>query len=115
MTVFRNLVENAIKYTRAEQQESHIVLGHRRSEPDYLDILLDDDGIGITQGEEDWIFVDGYRCDNAMRRRPGGGSGIGLAHSKQLLQQMGGDLLFERIPDKTRFVVRLKLAQEDRS
>ena len=115
MTVFRNIAENAIKYTRQEKNHSpRIIVSSRYEKVGYLDILVDDNGIGVPQGDEDWIFVDGYRCDNAMRRRPGGGSGIGLPHSKQLMHQMGGDLLYERLPDKTRFVVRLKLTQEAR-
>jgi signal transduction histidine kinase len=112
MTVFRNLVENAVKYTRLDATDSRILLGHRLAESGFLEILVEDNGIGIPPSEEDWIFVDGYRCDNAMRRRPGGGSGIGLPHSKQLMKQMGGNLYFERVANVTRFVVRLKIAQE---
>lgn len=110
MTVFRNLAENAIKYTRPDTNDSLMRFGHRLTGDGFLDILVDDEGIGIPAGDESWIFEDGFRCDNAMRRRPGGGSGIGLPHSRYLMRLMGGDLLYERQPSGTRFVVRLKLA-----
>lgn len=106
-TVFRNLIENALKYTNASAPERKIILGQRLV-PGYVEILVDDNGIGVPVNEEEWIFVDGYRCDNAMRRRPGGGGGIGLAQSRQLMDDMGGELYLERVDGLTRFVVRVR-------
>jgi len=108
-TVFRNVIENAIKYTRPESADSRVVLDYRIG-PEFLEILVDDNGIGVAPGEASWIFVDGYRGDNAIRRRPAGGSGIGLPHSQDLMLAMGGDLYYEPVVGGTRFVVRLRLA-----
>ncbi len=109
-TAFRNLVENALKYTRASASDSRIRFG-RRLKKDLVEILVDDNGIGVPKGEENYLFIDGYRSDNAMRRRPAGGSGIGLPHSKELLEAMGGDVYFERVEGFTRFVVSLRIAE----
>lgn len=110
-TVFRNLIENALKYTRMGAKDSRITFRSRKT-PGFLEILVEDNGIGVPKNEENWIFIDGYRSDNAMRRRPAGGSGIGLPQSRDLMTAMKGDVYYERVPNVTRFVVRLKLHEE---
>lgn len=105
--VFRNIIENALKYSAPQEPVCVISLSFRLDK-EYVYILVADDGIGIPRGLEDWIFVDGYRCDNAKRRRPGGGSGIGLPYSKDRMQAMKGDLQFERTNSSTVFVVKFQ-------
>jgi signal transduction histidine kinase len=112
-TVFRNLIENALKYTREGAKDSCITFRFRQV-PKYLEILVEDNGIGVPKDAERWIFIDGFRSDNAMRRRPAGGSGIGLPHSKDLMVAMGGDLYYEHDPKVTRFVVKLRLSEEEK-
>jgi len=113
MTVFRNLTENAVKYTDPDNGDSRIVFDCRMI-PGFVEILVEDNGIGVPTLEDGWIFIDGYRGDNAMRRRPAGGSGVGLPQSKDLMEKMRGTLYYESVPTITRFVVRLRLFREDR-
>lgn len=108
--VFRNLIENALKYSKPDESECKIVLNYRINQK-FLEVRVTDYGIGIPKGLEDWIFVDGFRCDNAKRRRPGGGSGIGLPYSKDRMQAMNGDLYYERSSDATVFVVKFQRIQ----
>ena len=112
ITVFRNLVENAVKYTSDDVPSSIIRIGSKVLD-DFVVVYIEDNGIGVPKGEAKWIFVDGYRCDNAIRRKPGGGSGIGLPQSLDLMTAMGGNLTYEKVGEWTRFVVTLQKYSED--
>jgi hypothetical protein len=107
-TVFRNLIENAIKYSI--QSKDPLIILRYRAAGDYIEILVDDNGIGVPLRMEQWIFRDGFRCENAIRVKPAGGSGIGLPQSYDLCNKMNGDLYFERVDGWTRFVVKLRKA-----
>ncbi|HOC89194.1 MAG TPA: ATP-binding protein [bacterium] len=106
ITVFKNLLENALKYSDPANETCMIELLFEDHDP-FLDVIIRDNGIGVPEGREQWIFVEGYRGENAIRRRPAGGSGIGLSQSKSLMDQMGGDLFYKR-DDWTTFIIRMK-------
>ena len=79
MTVFRNLGENAIKYNNKNKNECIIEISCE-SVGDIIKVYFTDEGIGIPIEEADWIFEEGYRAENAMRRNPAG-TGYGLSQS----------------------------------
>ena len=106
-TVFRNLFENAIKYSDPEKEVCEIFINYKIVGK-YLFVIVQDNGIGIPLDREEWIFVEGFRAENAKRRRPAGGSGIGLSQSKNLMKQMEGDLQFSR-ENLTTFSVQIPL------
>ena len=83
--VLINLVDNAIKYSAADQpvdlvleQTEHQVMIHVR-----------DRGIGISLPHQNRIFERFYRVDEA-RTREQGGTGLGLAIVKHIVQLHGG-------------------------
>lgn len=81
--VVTNLIENAIKYTPSSGTVR--IIGRFR--PDKVQILFQDTGIGIPEGDLPHIFERFYRCD---RSRPHGGVGLGLSLAKAYTEAMNG-------------------------
>jgi two-component system phosphate regulon sensor histidine kinase PhoR len=82
--VFRNLFENAVKYT-----ESGEITVRQELAGDEIRFSVTDTGIGIPEEELTRIFERFYRVDKD-RSRSSGGSGIGLAIVKHIVQLHGG-------------------------
>ncbi len=82
--VFRNLVENAVKYT----ERGSVTLS---MEPRAKEILfcVRDTGIGIAEEHLDRIFERFYRVDRDRSRKTGG-SGVGLAIVKHIVELHNG-------------------------
>ena len=86
-----NLVENAMAYS--DPGARVVVAAHvqARSDDDYIEITVSDNGIGIPATEVDRIFERFYRVDYA-RSRANGGNGLGLAIVKHIAAIHGGDV-----------------------
>ena len=70
-------------------------------------LSIADQGEGVAESELEQIFERFYRTD-AARQRPSGGSGLGLAISRQLVQQMGGQISAQQRPQRGMvFVIKL--------
>lgn len=82
--VFHNLIDNALKYT--DHGEIRVELDDRQGR---LLFSVADSGIGIPQEDLGRIFERFYRVDKDRSRRTGG-SGIGLAIVKHIVQLHGG-------------------------
>ncbi len=82
--VFRNLIENAIKYT----ERGGIRVRMERAEGEFR-FSVSDTGIGIPQEHLSRIFERFYRVDRDRSRRTGG-TGIGLAIVKHIVQLHNG-------------------------
>lgn len=95
-----NLIENAVKYGGCARvqlvNETHGVA-----------LVVDDDGPGIPLDEQEKVFAPFYRLEHS-RNRDTGGVGLGLAVSRTIAREHGGDVkLFNRTPSGLR--VRLEL------
>ncbi len=88
--VLRNLVTNAIRYT----PEGGIVRLSARARGDVVSLSVQDTGIGIEEDDLNHIFEPFYRTDPA-RTRSSGGTGLGLALVRELLERMGGKVAAE--------------------
>jgi two-component system phosphate regulon sensor histidine kinase PhoR len=86
--VLGNLVENAIKYGRAE---GNVGITARLVSGGMIEVAISDDGPGIPEEARDRIFERFYRVDKA-RSREQGGTGLGLAIVKNVVQAHGGDV-----------------------
>jgi two-component system, OmpR family, phosphate regulon sensor histidine kinase PhoR len=89
--VLANLVDNAIKYGRAE---GHVVVGGKKLDDGTLEIFVRDDGPGIPTEALTRVFERFYRVDKA-RSRDQGGTGLGLAIVKHIVQAHGGEVRCE--------------------
>jgi two-component system, OmpR family, phosphate regulon sensor histidine kinase PhoR len=86
--VFANLVDNAIKYGRAE---GTVTVGGKKLDDGKLEISVSDDGPGIPAEALDRVFERFYRVDKA-RSRDQGGTGLGLSIVKHIAQAHGGEV-----------------------
>jgi two-component system, OmpR family, phosphate regulon sensor histidine kinase PhoR len=86
--VFANLVDNAIKYGRAN---GTVKVGGRKTNDGKLEIFVQDDGPGIPPESLDRVFERFYRVDKA-RSRDQGGTGLGLSIVKHIAQTHGGEV-----------------------
>jgi two-component system, OmpR family, phosphate regulon sensor histidine kinase PhoR len=82
--VFHNLLDNALKYTECGEIRIEV-----DSSPGHLIFSVHDTGVGIPGGDLGRIFERFYRV-HKDRSRQTGGSGIGLAIVKHIVQLHGG-------------------------
>lgn len=89
--VLSNLIDNALKYTPADELVT-INVGERRQTPqgEKLGVVISDTGPGIPSQDLEHLFERHYRGIQASTTIPG--SGLGLAIAKELIEQMQGDI-----------------------
>jgi len=104
----RNLVDNAIRYTKPGGRVDVTVA----SEVGVLVLTVADTGIGIPSRDLPRIFERFYRVDRA-RSRETGGTGLGLSIVKHVAENHGGTVsVTSELGRGTSFVVRLPTASE---
>jgi len=92
--VIRNLLSNALRHTPAG---GRVMVTCRIDQPNQFLITVSDTGEGIPPDDLPYIFNRFYRADKS-RSRITGGSGIGLAIVKQLVEAHGGKVWVESQP-----------------
>lgn len=90
--VIYNIVDNAVKYRDKEEAAIHFTLVENDSE--FTTLRITDNGQGIPEKELSHIFERFYRVDPA-RNSAIGGSGIGLAIAKQIIEGHEGKIWAE--------------------
>lgn len=85
--VLLNVLVNAVKYNRVDGRVSVSL----RVERTQLEVVIGNTGPGITSTEVPHIFRRFYRAPSA---RAGGGNGLGLSLSRELMHAHGGELNF---------------------
>ncbi len=105
--VMENLISNAIKYTNEGKIEVKLI----QSESDLL-VEVVDTGIGISDDHLDRLFDRFYRTDKA-RSRDKGGTGLGLAVVKSILNAHDSDIYVESEQGKgSRFWFTLQIQNQ---
>lgn len=91
--ILTNLIGNAVKFTEKGEVRLNVRLKNAPSVgvPIQLEFSVSDTGIGIPSELQEKIFRPFIQADASTARRFGG-TGLGLALSKQLAQALGGDL-----------------------
>lgn len=98
-----NLVHNALKYS-PEQTNIDIRVSENKNFF-LLDVI--DEGMGIPQAEQKFIFERYFRAGNALLNQ---GTGIGLNIAKRHLRNLGGDITFTSIEKKgTEFRIKVPI------
>lgn len=90
--ILMNLIGNAIKFTDNGHVRLNITFGQNEAKDNFLYFTIEDTGIGITVENQEQLFSPFQQGDNSNTRRYGG-TGLGLALSRRLAQQLGGDIL----------------------
>lgn len=105
-SVWLNLLVNARDAVLPLPQERQIEIVTRLSpENDHVQVLIRDNGKGMSQAELEHIFEPFYTTKN-----PGEGTGLGLATSHRIVEQHGGEINVVSVPDEgTTFIVRLPI------
>jgi DNA-binding response OmpR family regulator len=106
--VIVNLLSNAIKFSPPDGRVA--LRWWKQSEQAVLEIS--DEGPGIPSDQLETVF-DKFRQLEQTATRKYGGAGLGLAISRTIVEQFGGDLWAESDEGEgARFFVRLRLAHE---
>jgi two-component system, OmpR family, sensor histidine kinase BaeS len=101
--IINNVLSNALKYTDKDGQ----VVVKVFNEDHEAVIMVEDNGIGITQDDLPFLFERFYRADKS-RNRDTGGAGIGLSIVKTIVDQLGGTITIDSEYKKgTRVTIRL--------
>jgi signal transduction histidine kinase len=104
--ILSNLLSNAARYSN-EGSRVDVFLKQRG---EFVEITVEDTGIGIPTDDLERIFERFYRV-NAARSRALGSTGLGLSIVKHLVRAMGGEIQVEsEIAKGSRFSFTLPIA-----
>jgi signal transduction histidine kinase len=84
--VINNIIGNAVKYL---DKPKGIIQLRLHDVGSYIQVEIEDNGVGIPKVDIPYIFERFYRAD-ASRNSKKGGSGLGLAISKKIIEDHGG-------------------------
>jgi two-component system phosphate regulon sensor histidine kinase PhoR len=111
--VFRNLVENAMKYS---PKNGRICIFGQRTADEVL-IGVSDQGPGVPRADRQRIFERFYRVEKHRLKVQAGSSGLGLAIAKHIVERFGGRIWVESpargAETGATFFVALKPAPEE--
>ncbi len=102
LQALRNLVENCWKYT---PRGGRVVISIGRC-VEGVKMDFQNSGAGIAEDDLPYIFERFFRADRS-RSRDGGGAGIGLAITKELIEAHGGKVGAESISGETHVWIKL--------
>ena len=94
--IMNNLIDNAIKYSN---KGSDITILTSNEDDNYIKVMVEDNGEGISKEDKDHIFSRFYRTASA-RATENQGSGLGLAIVKHLVNSLNGEVGIESKPQK---------------
>lgn len=101
-----NLLNNALKYTDKGGQVTLELRYGPLKNTIYLSVK--DTGIGICESDLEFIFDQFYQAKNSVNEA--GGSGIGLAYAREIIDMHGGQIKVFSIPNKgSKFIILLPL------
>ena len=92
--ILMNFINNAIKFTHTGQIDINVSLVNETNTHALLNFTVIDTGIGIPEESRNRIFEKFTQADESTTRQYGG-TGLGMAITRQLVETMGGTIGFE--------------------
>lgn len=103
--VFRNLLENAIKYSLPDSRPVQVSIA---ADDATVVVRVSDDGPGIPAADLGNIFEPFFRVDRSRSKKTGG-YGLGLSICKRIVEAHGGTIVVENNPTRgASFIVTLR-------
>jgi histidine kinase len=87
--VLGNIIYNSVKYMDKNLCQIDVIIEEKES---FVEIMISDNGPGVSDKELTTIFNQFYQIDHARHR---GGSGLGLAIASQIIEIHGGEIWAE--------------------
>lgn len=102
-SVWLNMLLNARDALQASPEPRRLELATRQTAGNEVQVVIADNGVGLTPAELDHIFEPFYTTKD-----PGQGTGLGLATSQQIVHRHGGEIEVVSEPGQgATFIVRL--------
>jgi two-component system phosphate regulon sensor histidine kinase PhoR len=109
--VINNLLDNAVKYST---EKPHIVVTTRNIN-DFIEIAVQDNGIGMTKESQKYIFNKFYRVHTGNRHDVKG-FGLGLSYVKALAEAHRGEISVKSELGKgSVFILKIPILQSDQT
>ncbi len=107
-----NLLSNAVKFTQGGKVSIVSTLITRKGKTQFV-TAVKDTGIGMTPEQLDKVFIPYVQADESITRLYGG-TGLGMAITKSLMELMGGKVqVSSEMGEGTTFVLSLPLSEAD--
>jgi signal transduction histidine kinase len=107
--VLTNLLSNAVKYSAPDTEITVTTGAETRSGRKWAVLAVSNEGVGIAPDELDRVFDTYFRGTNVSGSI--GGTGVGLAGARHIIEQHGGEIGVESIEgETTTFIVRLPIS-----
>jgi signal transduction histidine kinase len=101
--IFNNLISNAVKYNNENGKVDFSII----QLPASLMVVVEDNGIGMTEEDTDLLFEDFVRIKNEKTKNITG-SGLGLSITKKIIDLYKGEIFVESEPGKgSKFTIQL--------
>ncbi|TVR78753.1 MAG: sensor histidine kinase [Chitinophagaceae bacterium] len=101
--VFNNLIKNAVQSIPSEKEGKIVIKVEKTPDNEHCIVSVKDNGIGIPDEQKENVFVPNFTTKSS-------GMGLGLAMSKQIIQNVNGSIWFESNVDAgTTFYVKLTI------
>ena len=113
--IVNNLLSNAIKFTK--EGFVSISVQHDSSTKDFQNIIIivEDSGIGIGEAKLEKIFEGFHQEDDSIVRKYGG-TGLGLMITKEIVDQMKGEIIVDSKKGKgSKFTILLSFKKSNQN
>jgi len=108
--ILDNLIDNAIKFTQNGLVK--ILISNKKINAyDYVEIIIEDSGIGIPQGKEHLALQEFRQVSEGLNRNYEG-IGLGLSVAKRLVERINGKMSINSVEGKGT-TLKIYLAKEE--
>ncbi len=113
--IFNNLIGNALKFTHQGFVMVNIKYIDKTPDKVKFKIIIKDSGIGISKQNQKKLFKSFEQGDSSDSRMYSG-TGLGLVITKQLVELMDGNIVFnDKVENGSEFIVTIELPYKEQS